>query len=392
MVLLAVMQKERNSTIFISAAEASADSHAAALIRQLSKELPQFTCVGLGGSAMSAAGCNLLENLVDTSAMLTHALTQVGFYYRLLRRLKRYFRQNRPELVVVMDSPAWNFHVAKAAKALDIPILYYIVPQMWAWGAWRIGKLRRCTDRLACILPFEQQWFNDRGLNAEFVGHPLFDDANTENVKLNKPPALSAGAKRNRPYPTIALLPGSRSHELDHLWPAMQDIAVRIKNQYSSAHFVTTAFNDNYEQKLRFGIVQNLDIEISKLGVGHVTSAADLAIVASGTATLEVAGRSCPMVVMYYVNPVLWHLLGRWLIKSEHISLVNILADKELVPEFVPFYGQISQVTDKVLELLGGGGSQLKQMRKSLNEQVLPITNGGAASNVVGIIKDMLGC
>ena len=378
------MTTGQTRTIFISAAEASADKHAAALIGQLRRELPGIDYDGLGGSAMQQEGCNLLENLVDRSAMLTHAISQVGSYYKLLGRVKQYFQQQRPSLVVVIDSPAWNFHVAKAAKELGIPVLYYIVPQLWAWGAWRAGKLRQRTDRLACILPFEQQWFSERDIQVDYVGHPLFDGDNP--VKESN----FHGNENNRSnFPIIALLPGSRGHEIERLWPVMLEVGRRIREEFPKARFVTTAVSERYENVLREQASGKIDVEIRRTSIEAVTRHADLTLVASGTATLEVAAQHCPMVVMYHVNLAQWHLVGRWMIKSKYISLVNILADKELVPEFIPLGFRKKQVTRKVLELLNDT-DKLQQMRNNLRELIEPIVQPGAAEKVVGIIKQML--
>jgi len=383
------MTQERSRTIFISAAEASADKHAAKLIRQLHKELPQLNCDGLGGAAMAEAGCNLLENLVDRSAMLTHALRHIWFYFKLLGRIKRYFRETQPDLVVVMDSPAWNFHVAKAAGELGIPVLYYIVPQLWAWGGWRIGKLGRCVDRLACILPFEQQWFIDHGLNADYVGHPLFDDPNPVAPWPSPVQQVLGSVESNEHFPTIAILPGSRNHEIDHLWVPMQKIACVIKKQYPQARFISAVIDESYAEKLRGRTLDELEIDVRRTSVEAVTRHADLAIIASGTATLEAAAQYCPMIVMYSVNPLHWYLARRLLLKTKHISLVNILADKELVPEFVPIFGRLNAVAETALALLGDT-CRLEQMRKSLQELIDPIVKPGASENVVRIIKEML--
>ncbi|MCK4629249.1 MAG: lipid-A-disaccharide synthase [Sedimentisphaerales bacterium] len=371
-------------TIFISAAETSADKHAAALVGQLRRELPEIDCVGLGGPAMRRQGCNLLENLVDRSAMLTHAISQVGSYYKLLGRIKRYFRERRPSLIVVIDSPAWNFHVAKAAKDLGIPVLYYIVPQLWAWGAWRADKLRRRVDRLACILPFEQQWFSERDIQVDYVGHPLFDDDN-----IVKTSGLRNEKNNHNDFPTIALLPGSRGHEIERLWPVMLKIGCRVQEEFPRARFVTTVANKRYEKILKEQASGKLDVEIRRTSIEAVTRYADLTLVASGTATLEVAAQHCPMIVMYHVNPALWHLAGRWIVKSKYICLVNILADKELVPEFIPLGFRKKQVTRKVLELLNDT-DQLRQMRNDLRELIEPIVQPGATKKVVEIIKQML--
>ena len=263
-------------------------------------------------------------------------------------------------------------------------MLYYIVPQLWAWGAWRADKLRRRADRLACILPFEQQWFSERGIQVDYVGHPLFDDDN-----LVKTPGLHNEENNHNNFPTIALLPGSRGHEIERLWPVMLKIGCRVRDEFPRARFVTTAVSERYEKILKEQASGKLTVEIRRISIEAVTRHADLTLVASGTATLEVAAQHCPMIVMYHVNLPQWHLAGRWIVKSKYICLVNILADKELVPEFIPLGFRKKQLTRKVLELLNDT-DQLRQMRNDLRELIEPIVQPGAAKKVVEIIKQML--
>ncbi len=332
--------------VFISAAETSGDKHAAHLINALKVQIPRVKTDGLGGSAMEKAGCNLLENLIERSAMLGAAVKQIPFYHKLLKRVKAYLLEETPDLVILVDSPAWNFHIAKAARQLGIPVLYYIAPQLWAWGAWRLKKLRNNVDKVACILPFEEEWFRSRGVPAEYVGHPLFDDS---HLSITYP----GESGNNNTAPTVALLPGSRSQEIEKLWKPMLTIALNIRRKYPNTVFLTTASNEKNEQQMRQALPDDFDIEFRDRGIEAVTRYADLTLVASGTATLEVAAQACPMIVMYHINPVSWNLVGRLLIKTKHLSLVNILAGVELVPEYMPFFHQEQEVSEVALEILG---------------------------------------
>jgi len=371
--------------IFISAAEVSGDRHCGRLIEKMKTQLPGVICQGLGGPAMAQAGCQLMEDLTAGSAMLANALGQIGFYYRLLAKVKKHFAADRPDLVILADSPAWNFHIAKAAKKLHIPVLYYIAPQLWAWGSWRCDKLRRLTDSVACILPFEQQWFRDRGINATYVGHPLFDH---EMPPEFQPHWMSS--PKSSFFPTIALLPGSRQHEIDRLWLPMQRIAAQIKKTYPAARFVSTSPNEKTAEKLKKHTNAALTIDIrSDSSIEAVTRHADLAIVASGTATLEVAAQHCPMMVLYHVNLLQWHLIGRWLVKTKYISLVNILADTQLVPEFIPFANRIDTVAKQAIEMLNDDEKR-RQTRFSLKQLTDPIVQPGASDRVIQIIKHLL--
>ena len=383
------MSTQQKRTIFISAAETSGDIHAAKLVRQLSRLLPSARCVGLGGSAMTDAGCSLLENLTDRSAMLHHALGQVRFYFALLRRIKRFFRNTPPDLVVLVDSPAWNFHVARLARRFGIPVLYYIAPQLWAWAPWRIHKLKRCCDKLACILPFEKEWFTKRGVDAEFVSNPLFDESDIDLQKNYK-----SYTKYNPKAPKIALLPGSRDAEIHTLWPAMLDAAIELKKRHPGATFTACAPD---EEKL--ALLQDIAEDIEEYGIKikyksnaliEVTRKSDFALVASGSATLQVAAAGCPMTIMYQSNKLVWHLIGRWLIRLRFLSLVNILAHQELVPEFMPYFSSIEPVIEVTHKLLCAP-SRLAHTSQALVELIRPLTERRASDAVADIAINMLG-
>jgi lipid-A-disaccharide synthase len=373
---------EPGRTIFFSAADVSADAHTARVISRLRQDVENVRCVGLGGEAMAKAGCKLLENLTNRSAMLTHAVSQVGFYYKLRRRVREYFRQEPPDVVVVVDSPAWNFHVAQAAKELGIPVLYYIAPQLWAWGAWRVRKLRERADKVACILPFEEEWFRERGIDATYVGHPLFDDE-------RKIEPAERSEEKMEDFPTIALLAGSRSHEIKQLWQPMQQIALRIKAKYRQANFITAVNNDKNAARLRRRTISGLEVDIRPASIEAVARHADLALVASGTATLEVAAQHCPMIIMYHVPWLQWHLAGRYIVKTKYLSLVNILAGEELAPEYMPFSNRVAEVAETALGLLADD-KRRQRMRIALGELVEPIMQPGAAQKVAQMIKKML--
>jgi lipid-A-disaccharide synthase len=374
------MKQTQPTKIFFSIAEASGDRHASKVIHRLVSEDSDLVCVGFGGPEMAKAGCKLLENTVDKSAMLLYVFSKIGAYIRRLKRVRAYLKQNRPEVVVLVDSFAWNIHVARAAKKLNIPVIYYVAPQLWAWALWRIAKLRKTATQIACILPFEQQWFQARGLKTTYVGHPLFDDPQATQVPSQ--PSAAIGL-------TIALFPGSRSHEIDKLWEPMQNIARKIQKAYPDARFVSTGANPETIELMREQADPQLGIEIRPGSIRDITSQTDLALVASGTATLEVAAQNCPMIVIYHVHPLQWHLLGRWLITTKYLSLVNILANKELVPEFMRFHHNTEPITQKALELLGDDKKR-KEMQLALGKLMESLIRPGASQAVAEIILSYL--
>jgi lipid-A-disaccharide synthase len=375
---------DKTYRIFISAAEPSADAHCAALVTALKKSSYDIDFVGVGGPKMASAGCRLLETTVEKAVMTYKAFRHVGHYYKLINRITRFLKSNRVDLVIVCDSPAFNFHIAKAAKRAKIKTLFYVAPQLWAWAGWRIRKLRKYCDKLACILPFEQDWFRQRGVNSIFVGNPLLDELDI------------ASAPRRKKYTDfelknlkLALMPGSRAAEIESLWQPMQQIAIRLKQRYPDASFVTVAVDTEREKTLKAAQMPGFECSFTISSVSETARSADFAIVASGSATLQVAAAGCPMVIMYHSSRILWHLIGRWLVKTKYLSLVNILAKKELVPEFMPHFGSVEIIAQRVEQLLQDR-DKLVQISDELIKLAEPLAEKKACQEVADIVIRML--
>ena len=317
---------------------------------------------------MADAGCELLENTADKATMSFKAFGQVARFYKLIKRIQRFLASNKVDLVIVCDSPAFNFHVAKAAKKADTQTLFFVAPQLWAWGGWRIRKLRKRCDKLCCILPFEQDWFSRRGVDAIFVGNPLMDKLVIDPAHHEK----YAGFEPEKAK--FALLPGSRAAEIELLWRPMQQIALRLKEKYTQATFVVVAVDAKRQQILKEAQIPGFECQYSIDSVNSTAGAVDFSIVTSGSATLEIAAAGCPMVVMYQSNRVLWYLLG-WMMKTKYLSLVNILAGRELVPEFMPNFSSIDPIVASIDRLvqdknaLGKLSSKLTELTKPLAEK-----------------------
>ena len=369
--------------IFLSAAEPSADAHCAGLIDALGKEGRKIEFVGVGGPKMAKAGCTLLESTVGKAAMLYNAFAQVADFYRLIKRISRFLSQNDVDLVVVCDSPSFNFHVAKAAKKVGIKTLFYVAPQLWAWGGWRIGKLRKYCDKLCCLLPFEQDWFARRGVEAVFVGNPLLDELEIDLGHYQRYPGFKPENAR------FAIMPGSRPAEINSLWRPMQQIALRLKQKHAGAAFVAVAVDAEREQTLRAAQLPGFQCQYVIDSVHKAARAADFSIVASGSATLEVAAAGCPMVIMFQSNRILWHLVGRWLVTTRYLSLVNILGGRELVPEFMPYFNSIEPIVEAIERLLKDAG-QLARLSQSLTKLTEPLAQKNARQEVARIALEML--
>jgi lipid-A-disaccharide synthase len=368
--------------IFISAAEPSADVHCGNLITALKSSGYNIEFIGLGGQNMAEAGCELLENMTKRAAMHYNVLSQLPWYYRLKKRIKAYFTSTKVDLVIVCDSPSWNFHIGKIAKKAGIKTLFYVAPQLWAWGGWRIRKMRRLCDRLACILPFEPQWFTEKGVKAEFVGSPLFDDMPDELKE-------SRNSDFDAKNPVIALMPGSRPGEIETLWKPMQEISARLAQSHAGAKFITVAANEDISKNLKVRQIAGFECEYSLSSVMATAYRSDLAIVASGSATLQVAAAGCPMVIMYQSSKFMWHLIGKRLLKIPHLSLVNILAGEELVPEFMPYFDSI-EPTYEACERLLSDSQKLARLSGKLVALTRPLVGQNASENAAKIALEML--
>jgi len=301
-----------------------------------------------------------------------------------VRRVRRYLQEHPVDLVIVCDSPAFNFHVAREAKKAGIQTLFYVAPQLWAWASWRIRKLRRLCDKLCCILPFEEEWFRQRGVDTTFVGNPLLDKLPRDLAGLRKDFAHFDPAQVK-----VALMPGSRLTEIESLWRPMQEIAIELKRRYPGAGFTAVAASAERRQLLERAQIPGLACEYSVDTVRRTAAAVDFSLVASGSATLEVASSGCPMVVMYQTNRVLWKLVGRWLVHPKFFTLVNLLADRALVPEFMPYFTSIDPIVQRIDEYLQDR-SLLTRTSNEMIDVVEPLTRKNASEEAARVVVGML--
>jgi len=380
-----MLDKNKTYRVFISVAEPSADAHCAGLITAMRKAgYDNIEFVGVGGPKMAEAGCKLLQITIGKAVMIYKAFRHIGHYYKLIKRITRYLKNNSVDLVIVCDSPSFNFHIAKAAKKLGIKTLFYVAPQLWAWAGWRIGKLRKYCDKLCCILPFEQNWFKQRGIDVVFVGNPLLDDLGSDLARFKKDYANFEPKNAS-----FALMPGSRAAEIESLWQPMQKLAVRLKQTYPDATFTTVAVDAERQQVLKAAEIAGFECQYTIGSVSQTAADADFAIVASGSATLQVAAVGCPMVIMYQSSRILWHLVGHWLVKTRYLSLVNILAAKELVPEFMPYFSLLKPIIESIERLLEDA-DMLAQVSGELIKLAEPLAEKKACEQVAEIAARML--
>jgi lipid-A-disaccharide synthase len=384
--------------IFITAAEVSGDLHAAHLISSLRKLDNTLVIEGHGGLQMREAGAMIHYETTANAAMGFSALARVKEMFALLRWTRRHFKQAPPDLQICVDSPALNFHFAKAAHAVGTPVLYYVAPQLWAWREGRMKKLIKWVDRVACILPFEEAYFLSHGVNATFVGHPLFDE-------LHEPAGAARPVREFGDAPVVGLLAGSRRSEAARNFPRMLEVAAAIRQRFPNARFLlpTTAATDPIVRGHVEALADASPFAIREGAFDQFVPRCDLVLTVSGTATLHVALHNTPMIVVYYGRPLTWNAVGRWLIKTRTYALVNLLAAEgalassgrvtpamHIVPEFIPWYGSTQPAADHALELLSHP-ERLASQRQRLAALARKLERPGASMAVARMAMEMLG-
>ena len=377
--------KTRKPLIFISAAEQSADQHGAALIHALLSLCPQARFVGVAGPKMISAGCDSIFDMTGHAAMLLGAIGLVGRAARMMTTADEYLRRFPFDAAVVIDSPTLHLPLAGRAHATGIPVLYYIAPQMWAWGKYRIHKLRNRVDRVATILPFEEAFFRAQGVDATYVGHPLGE--RFQELAID---ASTVDQIRERGRPCLALLPGSRKHVVQANLPGQLEVADRLSRIFPKASVGVSVANPQVAGVIdRLAARAKSNVQVIRGRHHELIQAADLVLVTSGTTTLEVAMHGKPMIVMYNSSPFFYHLIARWLISTPHLSLPNILANREIVPEFMPYYRSTDPIVEQATQLLQSE-EKCNEMKRALEQVTEPLRQGRASENTARMLLDMI--
>jgi lipid-A-disaccharide synthase len=312
--------------IFFSVGEPSGDLHGANLIRRLRELEPTIQCVGLGGPKMQAAGAQLSYDLTELAVMgIKRVLLNLYTFWVLYRQAKRYFRDERPDAVVLIDYPGFNWWIAGAAKQCGIPVYYYGAPQMWAWASWRIKKMRRLVDHTLCKLPFEAVWYNERGCPAKFVGHPYYDETSERTLDAAFIRAFAA-----QPGPLVTLLPGSRTQEVLSNLPWILKAARLVGQQLPGTRFAVASFNDKQAAIARRMVREaEVDVEVFVGRTPELIHLAHSCIACSGSVSLELLYHEKPTVIIYYASRAVEYVVRRFLITVKYVTLVNLLADEQ---------------------------------------------------------------
>jgi len=356
------------SRVFLIAGEDSGDIHGANLVRALRERDADCTCEGLGGERMAAAGMTLHHDLASDAFM---GFTEVVKHFPRIRRLfldtKRRILESKPDAVVLIDYPGFNIRMAQALAGSGIPVVYYISPQVWAWKKQRLHTIAATCRKMLVIFPFEEQLYQDAGLDCAYVGHPLLD-----HIQSFRPTRTFDGD------PVIGILPGSRAQEIERLLKPMLAVARGIREDYPGAVFVTPCANEKRAELIR-KIAGDFPLEVLAGGMYDVLHAARFCLVASGTATLETALFGVPMMIAYKVSP-LSYAMARALVDIPHIGIVNILARKEIVPEYIQGAMNPKRMLPDALELIGNT-TRRQTMIENLGEVRAQLGDGGASEN-----------
>jgi lipid-A-disaccharide synthase len=370
--------------IFISAGEVSGDRHAASLLAELRRIRPDLGAWGVGGDRLAAAGQRQSAGIEQLSLVgITEVLPRLGSILGLLRRLKGELARHRPDVVLLVDAPDFNLRLAGAAHALGLRVIYFITPQVWAWRRGRLRDIRRTVDLALCILPFEEMFFRDAGVRAEYVGHPFVD-----LVRPSAPVELLRSDLGLDPVrPVIALLPGSRRSEVRALLPSLQGAARLLARRRPPPQFVVPAASPAVRPLLAPLAGDPLGTRIVEGRAWDCLAAADAAVVASGTATLETALIGTPFVAVYRMSAVSY-AIARRLVSVRWASLPNLLLGEPAVPELLQRECRPETIAAAIGRLLDDPAAAVRLREKCGKVKALLGPGGAAARAAAAVARE----
>jgi lipid-A-disaccharide synthase len=370
--------------IFICAGEPSGDLHGANLIRALRERRPDVEFDGFGGERMEAAGCRLLYPLTQLAVMwFLRVLLHAPTFLRLLARTRDFFHRERPDAVVLIDYPGFNFNVAKMAREQGIPVFWFVPPQLWAWAGWRVRKMRQRVNHVLTALPFEEAWYRSRGVPTHHVGHPYFDELPAQPFDAD-----FVAEQQGRPGDVVGLLPGSRDQEVERHLPTLLATAARIHAARPETRFLVACLRPEQAERVRSQVPASLPIEVHAGRTTEIIRLSRACVAVSGSVGLELLYHGKPSVVLYRVRR--FDLWVTSLFKTcKYISLVNLLAGREVFPEYLTCRDESAAITGQVLRWLNDPAAYAEvcgDMAELKSRVALP----GACRRAAGFILDAL--
>jgi len=372
-------------TIYFVAGETSADNHGAALMSSLRRRDGDLNFIGRGGPQMRAIAGERFKNWLDDAAVLGlwEVIKKYGYFRKQFRETLKEIQESKPDAVVLIDYPGFNLRLADALRkqSPEQKIIYYISPQVWAWNRGRIKKMARFLDLVLCIFPFEADLYNKSGLHAIFVGHPMLERLRSRRIDIDRDPNL------------IGLFPGSRLPEVRKIFPVMLESVRELRKRNRNVHFEVAAAS----QELAVGLTEILDRhardrQVAQIKVGEtaaIMQRASAGIVASGSATLEAAYFRLPFVLIYKVA---WptYLAARLVVKVKHLGMPNVLAEREIVPEFIQHRARPEAVAKAVWQLMENADAR-ERMISEFDVVVGKLGKGEASEKAAGTIIEEIG-
>lgn len=335
--------------VFFSVGEPSGDQHAAHLMDELRRREPDVKFSGFGGEHMEERGLHSLFRLTTMAVMGIFAVIPLLLkFYRLVQQAERFFEEQRPDAVVLVDFPGFNWWIARKAKRAGIPVFYYLPPQLWAWASWRIKRVQRFVDHVISSLPFERDWYEEHGVKVEYVGHPFFDEV--AEKKLDERFVANWSALKS---PLVAVLPGSRNAEISHNWELQVEIVKRLHARHPDAQFLVACYKDEHRRRCEAHVLAQaptLPIHFFVGKTSEIIEVADCALMVSGSVSLELVARQTPAVVLYRTD---WptYAIGKCLVVCKYMSLPNLIAKRVVMPEFLSV-GNPEPVVKDALQVL----------------------------------------
>ena len=373
--------------VMIVAGEASGDLHGALLVREMLTVNPSLHFFGIGGNRMQEAGVKLLAHAADIAVVgVSEVFSKTAAFLRIIAKMRKSLDRLKPSLVILIDFPDFNLNIAaRAARKRGIRIFYYISPQVWAWREGRVKQIKKLVDQMAVILPFEVDFYAARGFDVHYVGHPLRDIVKTPFTARQARAHFGLAEDKT----TIGLLPGSRNSEIQKLLPEMVEAARIISQKIPGTQYILP-LADTLEEKTVAGFLSDSGLKV-KIVAGHtydVLACCDLAVVTSGTATLETGLMGVPMVIVYKVS-LFSELIGRMIIRQQHIGLVNILAGKTVAPELIQRDARGPRIASEALAILQNREKR-RQIIRDLGNIRAKLGEPGAARRAAQIACNMI--
>ena len=399
------MAAEKPLRIFFSVGEPSGDLHAANLIRALSERHGNIQAVGYGGPMMAAAGCRLDADLTSLAVMwFARALSNIHKFWDLLKQADRSFRDERPDAVVLVDYPGFNWWIARRARAHGIPVFYYVPPQIWAWAQWRVKKMRRLVDHVLCSLPFEEPWLRSKGCDATFVGHPFFDEVVRQPLDTD-----FIDTMRRQPGPLVTILPGSRTQEVNSNLGGFLKAAAYVRRAVADVRFAVAAFKPHQAEIATQQVAASgLPVTVYCGKTPELMRLADCCMACSGSVSMELLYHTKPTVILYSISPLAFRVQAMFR-KVKYITLVNILstgdlfpedlspfdpkqpdAERVLFPEYLTCEDKSEQIAKHVIEWLTDSASR-EALVARLDELKARVAHGGASAKAAEYILKALG-